>query len=245
MDIFFEMHNNIPREGPGDNRLTKEAFLSLKDLPEKPLILDIGCGPGMQTLELVRNTKGKIIAIDTHEPFLDILKKRILKEGFTGRVEAKKGSMFSLAYRKNSFDIIWSEGAIYIIGFQRGINEWRDYIKDGGYLVVSEISWLREDIPRELKEFWISAYPGIKDISGNIEIIKNSQYLPVSHFVLPKSGWWNDYYHPLVKKIEALKIEYAADKDALAQLGEEEREIELYQKFSDYYEYVFYLRKKV
>jgi len=95
------------------------------------------------------------------------------------------------------------------------------------------------------KEYWISAYPGITDISGNIEIIKKSQCLPVSHFILPKSGWWNDYYHPLTRKIETLKIKYKADKEALAQLEEEEREIELYHNFSDYYGYVFYLIKKV
>jgi len=202
MDIFFEIHKNIPREGPGDNKFTKKAFLLLKDLSKKPLILDIGCGPGMQTIELAKNTEGKIIAIDTHEPFLKVLKGKTVAENLTGKIDVQKGSMFSLEFNKNTFDLIWSEGAIYIIGFGKRLKEWREYIKPRGYLVVSEISWLREDIPQEVKKFWESAYPEISDIKDNIAIIKKMGYLLVGHFTLPKSGWWNDYYNPLVERIK-------------------------------------------
>jgi len=244
MNIFFEIHKDIPREGPGDNKFTKRAFSLLKDLPEKPLILDIGCGPGMQTIELAKNTEGKIIAIDTHEPFLEVLKGKIMAENLIGKIDARKGSMFSLEFNKNTFNLIWSEGAIYIIGFGRGLKEWKEYIKPGGYLVASEISWLREDIPQELKDFWESEYPGIGGIKTNLAIIKKSGYLPVEHFTLPKSGWWNDYYNPLMERIKILEIRYSEDQEAMAQLEEEKKEIELYRKFSDYYGYVFYLMKK-
>ena len=163
----------------------------------------------------------------------------------TGKIDVQKDSKFSLEYEINRFDLIWSEGAIYIIGFSRGLKGWREYIKPGGYLVVSEVSWLRKDIPGELKEFWESGYPGIKDINNNIEVIKKMDYLLVGHFILAKSGWWNDYYNPLTKRIKILKIRYSEDREAIAQLEEEEKEIELYKKYSDYYGYVFYMMKKV
>ena len=245
MSIFFEIHKDIPRDGPGENEFTKQAFLILKDLPKNPLILDIGCGPGMQTIELAKTTDGKIIAIDTHEPFLDVLKKKAITEGLDEKIEVQKGSMFSLEFEKNSFDLIWSEGAIFIIGFSRGLTEWKQYLKDGGYLVVSEVSWLRKDIPEEPKKFWESDYPEIKSIADNIKIIEESGYLPVGHFVLPKSGWWNDYYNPLIERIKFLREKYSGNEAANAQMDETEREIKLYKKYSDYYGYVFYLMKKI
>jgi ubiquinone/menaquinone biosynthesis C-methylase UbiE len=106
MNLFFEIHRHLPREGSGDNQYTKKIFLSLNNLPKQPLILDIGCGPGIQTLELARNTKGKIIATDTHEPHLKVLNKKIAKADFSGRVKIQKLYMFSLTYPKNSFDVI-------------------------------------------------------------------------------------------------------------------------------------------
>jgi 2-polyprenyl-3-methyl-5-hydroxy-6-metoxy-1,4-benzoquinol methylase len=60
VNIFFEVHGGLPRECPGDNISTKKAYLTLKDLPEKPRILDVGCGLGMQTLMLAKLSNGKI-----------------------------------------------------------------------------------------------------------------------------------------------------------------------------------------
>jgi ubiquinone/menaquinone biosynthesis C-methylase UbiE len=245
MNLFFEIHKDIPREGPGENASTKQALLMLKDLPSEPSILDIGCGPGMQTIEIAKNTNGRIVALDSHKPFLDVLTKNSVEEGVSEKIKATEGSMFSLEFDKNSFDVIWSEGAIFIIGFSRGIKEWREYIKTGGYLVVSEISWLRQDIPEEARNFWESDYPDINGISDNMKIIEESGYSLVGHFVLPKSGWWKDYYNPLIERIKILREKYAGNKEANDRMDNTEREIEIYKKYSDYYGYVFYLMKKI
>jgi ubiquinone/menaquinone biosynthesis C-methylase UbiE len=245
MNLFFEIHKDIPCEGPGENDSTKQALLMLKGLPSEPNILDIGCGPGMQTIEIAKNTNGRIVALDSHKPFLDVLTKNSVEEGVSEKIKATEGSMFSLEFDKNSFDVIWSEGAIFIIGFSRGIKEWREYIKTGGYLVVSEISWLRQDIPEEARNFWESDYPDINGISDNMKIIEESGYSLVGHFVLPKSGWWKDYYNPLIERIKILREKYAGNKEANDRMDNTEREIEIYKKYSDYYGYVFYLMKKI
>jgi SAM-dependent methyltransferase len=245
MNLFFEIHKDIPREGPGENPSTRQALLMLENLPLEPSILDIGCGPGMQTIELAKNINGRIVALDTHKPFLDVLTTNSVEEGVAERIKALEGSMFSLEFERNSFDVIWSEGAIFIIGFSRGIVEWRDYLKTGGYLVVSEVSWLRQDIPNEARAFWEADYPDIKSISDNMKIIEESGYSPVGHFVLPKSGWWNDYYNPLIERIKVLREKYAGNKEANCMMDSTEIEIELYKKYSDYYGYVFYLMKKI
>ncbi|NBI05413.1 class I SAM-dependent methyltransferase [Senegalia massiliensis] len=245
MDIFYEIHKDIPREGPGDNDSTKQAITMLKDIPENSTILDIGCGPGMQTIELAKNINGKVFAIDINKTFLDRLVETSFNNNLSRKIEAKQMSMFSLEFKQDNFDVIWCEGAIFIIGFERGIQEWRNYIKIGGYLVVSEISWLRKDIPEEPKSFWESDYPEIKGIADNIKIIETSGYSPVGHFVIPESGWWKDYYNPLIDRINKLRKKYINNKEANNRLDNTQREIEMYEKYSDYYGYVFYIMKRI
>jgi hypothetical protein len=53
-EFFWIIHSGLTREGPGDNKSTQRAYRMLKDLPKNPCILDIGCGLGMQTVDLAK-----------------------------------------------------------------------------------------------------------------------------------------------------------------------------------------------
>ena len=110
-----------------------------------------------------------------------------------------------------------------------------------GYLVVSELSWLRSDLPEEIKTFMKEGYPAIKTIEENLEAARNSEYHIVCSFVLPKMSWWNNYYSLIEAKLQSLKSEYRDDKDALQFITVEETEMEMFRKYSDYYGYVFYI----
>jgi len=242
--VFFEVHSGLPREGPGDNESTRKAYSMLKHLPEKPRILDIGCGPGMQTVTLAKLSDGKICAVDNHQLFLEQLKKKAEEEGVAEKITAVNGDMAALDYEDDSFDLLWSEGAIFVIGFEKGIREWKRLLTRNGYLVVSELSWLQLNPPEEVKKFFTEVYPAIKTVNGNIEMIRKAGYRVISHFVLPKEGWWTHYYTPIETKIPSMKLKYKHDKEALAFLAAEELEIEMFRKYSDYYGYVFYIMQK-
>lgn len=241
VNVFFEVHSGLPREGPGDNESTKKAYLMLQGLPENPRILDIGCGPGMQTITLAKLSKGRIDAVDNHQPFLEQLKKKAEEESVSEKITVVNGDMFALDYEDGSFDLIWSEGAIFVIGFEKGLREWRRLLTGNGYLVVSELSWLSSDPPEEVRKFFMEAYPEIKTINENLETIKKAGYRVINHFVLPKESWWDNYYKPIEAKIPSMKLKYKDDKEALDFLAVEELEIDMFRKYSDYYGYVFYV----
>lgn len=245
MNVFFELHKDIPREGPGMDTATKQALDFVKALPDQPKVIDIGCGPGMQTLELARHLKTEIIGLDAHEPFLDQLKESIRASNILGTINPVRGDMFHLEYPDEAFDLIWSEGAIYIIGFEKGINKWHSMLKSGGYLVASEISWLRHDVPESLRAYWESEYSSMASISENIRYVENAGYEPVAHFVLPKEGWWDHYYTPLLNRVEMLREKYAFDEEALEVLDATVKETEMYAQYGDYFGYVFYIMRKV
>jgi ubiquinone/menaquinone biosynthesis C-methylase UbiE len=242
--IFWDIHSGLPREGPGDNESTRKAYLMLKDLPEHPLILDIGCGPGMQTIELAKLSHERIDALDSHQPFLNELKHSAEKEGVSDKINLIQGDMRNLNYEQKSFDVIWSEGAIFIIGFEKGLREWKPLLTTKGYLVVSDLSWLRTDLPKEILSFMEDAYlgvPAIKTIEENLEAARKSGYHLVGSFVLPEKSWWAGYYTVIEAKLPSLKAKYRADEDAMHFIACQETEIAMFRQYSDYYGNVFYI----
>lgn len=245
MEIFFEIHNGNFREGPGDNKSTARAFSLLEGLPAMPHIVDIGCGPGMQTIELAKMCDGQIMAMDNHQPFLDYLNNKTKENNLRGRIETINGSMDEFPFEKESFDLIWSEGAIYIMGFKNGINYWKDFLKPNGYIVVSEISWLKKDPQKELQDFWDTAYAEMATISEKIKVIEDAGFMSTAHFVIPAESWWENYYNPINEKLPALREKYKNDTEAMQIIGAEVEEQELFRKYSDYYGYVFYIMQKI
>jgi len=243
MEYFYELFRSLPRGGPGNNKSTRKAFSYLKKLPSEPLILDIGCGHGMQTIELARISKGKIIALDNYQPFLDILMQNVTKEGFDGRIIPKNQSMLEMDFKNDKFDVIWSEGAIFVMGFQNGLKKCYQLLKNNGYFVVSEAVLLLPDLPQPLKEFWDEVYPAIKDIKSNISLIKNEGFDVLSHFTLPKSCWV-DFYSQMSKKIKELKKKYRDNNTALEVFERCDKETKIYDKYSDYFGYEFFIMQK-
>lgn len=247
--IFYEVHSNLPREGPGNNKSTKKAFNLLTGLPPKPRILDIGCGPGMQTVMLAKLSGGQIEAVDNHQPFLDQLTAAAQKAGVASQINAVKSDMFNLKYPTESFDLVWCEGAIFIIGFEKGLREWRQLLKDGGFMVVSELSFFRKDLPKELDEYMKEMYAGLegseaKPVEANLETARKLGFEVVDSFALPKSGWWDNYYTPIEAKLSLLKPKHKDDPGASKYLAGEEMEIEMFRRYSDYYGYTFYVLQK-
>ncbi len=245
MDIFFEIHKNLPREGPGDSEATLKALSFVPELGVDGRILDIACGPGMQTMDLAENSSATIEALDTHEPFLKALEKKINDGGLRHRIRTRKHSMFNLDYEEESFDLIWSEGAIYIMGFEKGLRAWGKFLKPGGHMVVSEVSWLKKEISNEPRAFWGKHYPEIGTISKNIKIIEHSGYIPVAHFILPEEAWWKFYYTPMIKRIEELRMKHQGEPEWESTLDEELQEVELFRNYSSEYGYAFYIMKKI
>ena len=244
MNVFLEIHKDNPQEGPGDSASTRHAFSFLNELPPSPHILDIGCGPGRQTLDLSYLNIGTIIAIDNHLPFLDKLCHKVHETGRADRITTLQCDMGNLPFEDESFDVLWSEGAIYNIGFEVGLREWKPLLKKGGYLVVSELTWLQSEAPDKLREFWHEAYPMMQDTNGNLMLIQQAGYRLISHFPISESAWWS-YYRPIEKRLLALRKKYYAAPDALAVVEREQQEIDLYRTYADYFAYVFYIAQRM
>jgi SAM-dependent methyltransferase len=243
-NYFCEIYEAIPRQGPGDRQSTEWAMRLLPPLTRSQRVLDIGCGAGAQTIDIARVTEAQIVAIDNHEPFVSWTARRAAELGLADRITATVGDMNDLRFPDGSFDVIWCEGAIFIIGFAKGIATWRRFLSPGGHLAVSELCWLRADPPVEVEAFFKAEGADIGDMDARRKTIVESGYRLVGDFVLPAVGWWDNYYAPLAAELERFRARHAGDQDALDVAARSQREIDLYRRYPEHFGYGFFVMQR-
>ena len=245
LDLIIDLHKNSERQGPGSEKDTLKA-LGFIDMPAglKLKIADIGCGSGGQTITLAKNLNGLITAVDLFPEFLNELNEKSQKLGLTDKIITLEKSMDDLPFNRSEFDLIWSEGAIYNIGFEKGIKEFKDYLKVGGYLAVSEITWISPSRPKEIEEFWKHEYPEIDIASNKIRLLENNGYSLAGYFYLNQDSWIGNYYNPMEARFEAFLKRNNNSELARKVIEDNKAEIDLYKKYKDYYSYGFYVARK-
>jgi SAM-dependent methyltransferase len=242
--IFFEIFESLPRQGPGDAKSTKKAFQKLAGLPGHPEILDVGCGTGGQTLILARLSSGNITALDNHAPFVDKLKHNARRDGYAEKIHCVVGDMAAMSFPNVSFDVIWCEGAAFVMGFDNALKAWRPLLRPKGYLATSELVWFKKRVPKEVKDFFAREYPDIKYYENIFPIIESAGYEMIDYFPLPGKSWWTDYYTPMEKKLVAMRRKYRNNKKSQEIFDSFQLEIDMHRKYSQYYGYGFYIMRK-
>ena len=244
IEYVYELCEALPRCGPGDNEYTRRAFHAMHRPTEHPLILDIGCGTGAQTIELAKISNGKIIALDNHQAFLDKLMERAKSQGLEEKISPKNVSMLEMDFDAETFDVIWSEGALYCMGFQNGLKVCHTLLKSNGSFAVTELVYTASDPPEALTQYLINEYPDIKSVDQNIELIHEEGFALISHFTLPESAWLNPYYLPIEKELPRLNKKYQGNEIALSVFHGFKNEIDFYRNYSHYYGYEFFVMQK-
>lgn len=247
IELLIDLHRQGFRQGPGSDEATQQALELSQVDRQKPLhVADIGCGTGASTLALARLLpNARITAVDLFPEFLDVLKARAGEQGLAGRITTLACSMDRLPFRDGEFDLIWSEGAIYNIGFAFGIGDWRRLLKTDGLLVASEITWLSGNRPEAVQSYWDSQYPEIDTASAKMQVLENAAYSPVAYFALPRSCWLENYYWPLQSRFDDFLERNTHSEEAVRLVELEQREIAFYEKYGAYYSYGMYVCRKV
>lgn len=245
LNLICEYFAGIERQGPGSPEVTATALSFTDNLNNESRIVDLGCGTGGQTIVLAQHAPGKVTGIDLFPHFIDVFNSNAAKLNLQNRVKGIVGSMDNLSFQDEELDLIWSEGAIYNIGFERGLNEWRKFLKKGGYIAVSEASWFTVERPEEIEAFWNDAYAEIDTISNKTAQMQRAGYIPVATFILPENCWTEHFYKPQIKAQEVFLQKYAGNKTAEEFIANQRHEEQLYYKYKAYYGYVFYIGKKI
>ena len=245
LQLLIDLHKRANRQGPGGDSETLKAMELAMLSPSEPLkIADIGCGTGASTMLLARELNAQVTAVDFLHEFIDVLKTRAESEGLINKINPIVASMDELPFDDEEYDVIWSEGAIYNMGFKKGVGDWRRYLKPGGFLVVSEITWTTSERPIELQNYWESEYPEIGTASSKISVLEKSGYSPAAYFILPDHCWIDNYYRPIQNSFPEFLSRNANSEEAQAIVEAEKKEISLYEEYKNYFSYGVYIAKK-
>ena len=241
--LCFEIFHGLPRQGPGDAASTVKALQLIPGIGRETRVLDLGCGTGLQTRVLAQHSRAHFVAIDNHGPFVEEANGHAQAAGIADRVETRVGDLRQPDFPPASFDVIWCEGAIYVLGFETGLRAWRPLLAPGGHLAVTEVCWSRSDPPEECAEFWAREYPAIRDAAALVTIADACGYDIVGRFPLPASSWWDDYYAPLERHITEFRGRHRDEPDAQELADQIQREIDIWQAYSAFYHYEFFVMR--
>jgi len=242
--LICEYFSSISRQGPGSDEVTRRALSFISGIDNASQIADIGCGTGTQTITLAQNTPGHITAFDLFHLFVNQLNDRCVTLGLQHRITPLIGDMNCLPVSDESLDLIWCEGAIYNIGFRNGLRLWRNLLKQGGYLAVSEPSWLTNARPDAVQQFWNDAYDEVDTVSQKIAQMEAEGYSFVASFVLPDECWTENFYLPQQEAQRKFLLKYPDNKTAKSLVENMMYEFEMYKTYHQYYGYVFYIGRK-
>lgn len=239
--LFFKVFDGMLHLGPGSEENTRKAlsFTGLQNTYTQ--CLDIGCGRGAQTLVLAKHLKGTITALDFHQPFLDDLHSSAARESNTAQIVTICMDMQKLSALSESYHLIWSEGAIYNIGFEKGLKVCASLLKKDGIVVFSDMNYRTKNPSAEVKSFWQKEYPGMLNIEENLQLIINTGFSVIHYFKLDKQAHWDNYYAQLEQNNTTFVDNYHLLPKAIELSSSIRSEIDLYKKFHHEYGYTFYI----
>jgi SAM-dependent methyltransferase len=245
LGLLADLHRSGVRQGPGSTEETRRAIaLSGLGAATGLRVADLGCGTGAPTLVLAEDLDAHVVGVDLFADFVHQLDLDARRRNLTSRISTVAASIAALPFPEHSFDAIWSEGAVYNLGFEAGIRSWRRHLKPGGVLAVSELIWLTEDRPAEIHEHWIGEYPEVDTAAAKVAVLEEQGYSLIGSFVLPETCWLDEYYRPLQARVASFLDRHRHSEAARRVVHAEQHEISLYERYSAHFGYGYFVARR-
>ncbi len=233
--VIAEFYAGLPQQGPGSDPDSEAALATvLARLPPSPAVADLGCGTGRSTLFLAERLRTSIVAVELEPLFCERLAADAAARDLP--IEVRQGDMADPPLAPASLDLVWSEGAAYIIGFAEALRRWRSLIRPGGFCAVSECSWLKDERPPEVERFFAEGYPDMADIAGNLERARAAGYEPIATHTVSLEGW-ESYYRPIREDLSDGRVHAEFARELADELA-------LFDRSAGSYGYVFYVLQR-
>ncbi len=237
MEALFHLMAGLPRHAPGGRDSTLRAIeVARPYLPAKPQALDVGCGVGRSAELLCLQLGADVVGLDLHLPFLT--------EALRREIHAVQADMLRPPFAPETFDLVWSEGALYQMGIEPGLKLAGQLLRRRGILAFTEVCWFTPEPPADAQRFWASEYPGMRDVVTLRAIAEQVGYQVLEAFRLPRADWEKEYYGPLRRRVAELAPLAQEWEELRLVLTATEQEIRMFDRHGNSFGYLFLVLRK-
>lgn len=242
IDSHTSFFADLPRQSPGNANCTQKILGAVRsELPAQARVLDLGAGTGEQTLTLLKHLPtAHVDALDKDAQFLVQLQQRVQQAGLpqvAERLQVLCADFQTCELPAQTYDLIWSEGALYFMGLPEALRHFKSALKPDGFFVFSSLTWLVDDPSREVQDYWAQHYPQMPTLMEQMNLFQELGYTLLEMQVLPETVWWESYYGPIQAAIAKARQQVSPPEHLIQHL---EAEIEMYAKYGAEYSYVYY-----
>jgi len=132
-------------------RKATDELIELCHIDKGSYVLDVGCGAGVTPSFIAKRYGCRVVGVDISEGMIERSKERSKREGVADRVEFRVADAQDLPFEDDLFDAVITESVTaFPEDKQRAVNEYVRVTKPGGYVGLSESTWLKVPPPPEL-----------------------------------------------------------------------------------------------
>lgn len=247
LEVYSDFFVNQQRKNPGTDKLTEgiiRDLFKMEDEGSRIQIADVGCGIGHNSMFIAGLLPNCFIkGFDMLEAEIDIYNRTVSAYGFSNRCEGICTDLDQLPLEKESLDLIWAEGSISSVGFEEGLSSWKEYLKPGGCIYLTDTVWVREE-ERPVDMEWVEfTQPDICTIKQKVEWMERLGYEVIRASELPAEATMN-HYGSLFNYLPVFHNKHRGNKTAEMLYESMRYEIQFYDRYSYLWNHAMFLARK-
>jgi SAM-dependent methyltransferase len=186
----------IPREDVfmvGGIELTQiaEKYMALSP---KTKLLSAACGGGELELYLCEKYGCVVTGVDASSDGISKAKTRTTARGLESLASFEVGDVENLRFEEEMFDVVFCSGALCAF-LEKGPLEFHRVLKPQGKVVVFEVIWLQDDIPKEANEYWTNGGKWqVLTLTRHCQVFQKQGFDILLSEAYHEPSWWEAYH---------------------------------------------------
>jgi len=198
----------------GGIELTQIAEKHMTLSPETKL-LSVACGGGELELYLCEKYGCTVTGVDASSHGIENAAAKTTSRRLEKLASFEVGDAENLRFEGETFDVVFCSGALCAF-LEKGPMEFHRVLKPQGKVVIFEVIWLEDDIPKEVNENWTNGGKfQVLNLASHCQAFQDQGFDIVLSEAYHEPSWWEAYHEDRSSSpsFQEEKEQYLSDQD--------------------------------